>query len=158
MKTIILSYILLGVMALGFAEEERHKEHLIAVYVSKGDIDGTVLSQWNSIYTDSKDESKSYGCAIGYTQDIGDQSTFVSVLELPKNDERYFVACKNGVLTVTAGKDKAMVATLNLNNLAPSLITKRLAEQAGAGQPATAPKLKPEGNPNPEPESEARPR
>ena len=160
MKTLKLTCILLGGIAIGYAQEKPNKEHLIAVFASSEEIDGTLLSKWNSFYTDSKDGARTYDCTIGYTQDIGGQSTFVPVLDLPrlKEDERYNILCENGVLTIRTVKGKAFVARLDLNSLAPGLITKRRAEQAGTGQPATRPESKSEGSKKPQPEAEGRSR
>ncbi len=144
MKTILLSSILSCALATAFAQDAPEKklmEHLVSVGRFTWDVPGTTLQSDNTFASDAKEGWSSHDCTIGYSQhsDDGKDWTFVPVLELPRlKNDRYRVECQNGVLTVTT-QGKSPVVTLNLKALAPSLVTTKPAEQAGADQPATKP-------------------
>jgi len=129
MKTTILSIVLLGLLTAGYAEDDpdnRLMKHLVSVGRFVSNIEGTILLT-DDTFSESEEEGWTrHECRIGYRRfsQGGKDTTFVPVLELPalKND-RYVVACRVGVLTVTTAKDERLVVALNLENLAPGLVT-----------------------------------
>lgn len=131
MKAIIVSIILCGISSAVYGDEVLEKEsggRLISVGGMIIDISGTKLSVSNIHSKDLDGKWTRHACEIGYKQRSG--IPFVTLIKLPDlENDSYLVTFENGMLTVTTKKGNSLVMALNLEKMAPDMITGNSAEQ-----------------------------
>lgn len=168
MKKILYMLLILGSSCMLRADGgEAPKKDLggtISCLMTQNDIEGTILWRSDSFSEQPETGWSEHKCYIGYPRE-GDKDgkrirKIEPILILPAiENDSYEISVESGVLKVTTTKSKRIVVTLNLANIAPTVLTGiEEVEQGGTGQPATRPESESEGSDKPQPEAEGRSR